>query len=283
METLSLYRILIGLALLAALSGVARAQESSVRSPAGGSTPANQIPYATVALPCVQPQPMVRLQDYDGPLKKAVGLFAGPLERKVVHSPHYQASDILCSLAPKDKFILFVRDSYDPTTFLGSAFNAGLGQVQNTDPSFGQGAKGYAERFGASYIDQASFRFFKDFAYPSLFFEDPRYYRLSHGTVKRRMLHAVEHLFVAYQDNGKRMFNASEWLGTSSAVVLSNVYHPDNKRGFVPAAEGVGFSFASDVGWDMLREFWPEISRKFKLPFREEPAQGTLDSVPGLK
>ena len=66
------------------------------------------------------------------------------------------------------------------------------------------------------------------------------------------------------------MFNFSEWLGTTSAVVLSNVYHPGNKRGIEPAAEGVGYSVAWDVGFDVLREFWPEIAKKFRLPFRDE-------------
>jgi hypothetical protein len=64
------------------------------------------------------------------------------------------------------------------------------------------------------------------------------------------------------------MFNFSEWLGTISAVTLSNVYHPGNERGFAPAAQAIGLSIAEDMGFDVLREFWPEISRKFKLPFR---------------
>lgn len=58
-----------------------------------------------------------------------------------------------------------------------------------------------------------------DFAYPPIFSEDPRYYRLAHGSGGRRFLHAVEHAFVAHRDNGKRMFNFSEWLGTTSTVV----------------------------------------------------------------
>jgi hypothetical protein len=28
---------------------------------------------------------------------------------------------------------------------------------------------------------------------------------------------------------------------------------------------------AQDAGYDVLREFWPEITRKFKLPFRDKP------------
>src|ERR1700737_1001742 len=76
--------------------------------------------------PCVEPPPLVRLGDYDGPLKKTVGIFARKLERKAIHQPHYKPDAILCSLELKDKFVLFVMDSIDPVSFLNSALNAGL-------------------------------------------------------------------------------------------------------------------------------------------------------------
>jgi len=223
---------------------------------------------------------MVRLEDYDGPLAKTLGLFTQQLERKSVHPIHYKPGVKLCSLELKDKFVLFLRGSYDPATGLGAAFNAGLSQAQNDDASFGQGAAGYGKRFAASYADQASSRFFTDFAYPTLFFEDPRYYRQGLGSTKVRLLHAVEHAVVAHRDNGNRMFNFSEWLGTISAVSVGNLYHPGNKRGFGPAAESVGISVLTDMGYDMLREFWPEIAHKFKLPFRAEPVLQDIDSKP---
>ena len=226
---------------------------------------------------CVQPPPMVRLEDYDGPLAKTLGLFTQQLERKSVHPLHYKPGVKLCSLELKDKFLLFVRGSYDPATGLGAAFNAGISQAENSDAPFGQGGAGYGKRFAASYADEVSSGFFKDFAYPTLFFEDPRYYRQGLGSAKARMLHAVEHAVVAHNDNGDRMFNFSEWLGTVSAVSLSNLYHPGNKRGFGPAAVGVGISVATDMGYDMLREFWPEIAHKFKLPFRTAPAGPGID------
>jgi len=96
------------------------------------------------AAPCVQPPPMVRLEDYDGPLKKTVGTFARPLERKSVHPPHYKPGAVLCTLKFKDKFRLFVQDSLDPVTFLATGFSAGLDQAENSDPSYGQGAEGTA-------------------------------------------------------------------------------------------------------------------------------------------
>lgn len=233
--------------------GIPQTQEEATKSPTA---------------PCVEPPPMLRWQDYDGPLKKIVGTFARRLERKSTHPPHYKPGAVLCSFAPKDKFVLFVQDMIDPVTFLGVGFDAGIDQAQNSDPTFGQGAAGYGKRFGANFAGQASSTFFKDFAFPSLFSEDPRYYRLAHGSGEERLFHAMRHAVVAHRDNGRRMFNFSEWLGTVSAVALSNTYHPGNERGFAPAAERVGISVLTDVGFDVLREFWPEISRKCKLPFR---------------
>ena len=234
------------------------------------------------APPCIEPPPVIAWEDYNGPFAKTVGLFARKLERKSVHPPHYKPGVALCTLETKDKFILFVQDTFDPVTFLNAGFNAGLDQAQNTDPSFGQGAAGYGKRFGAEFAGQASSGFFKDFAYPAIFSEDPRYYRVAHGNIRHRLAHALEHAFVGYRENGTRMFNASEWLGTVNAAVLSNLYHPDNQRGFSPAAQRVGFAVLQDVGFDVLREFWPEIARRLKLPFRDqnEPAAPQMRSAP---
>ncbi len=269
---------------LAALAGLAGCMVCAQVPPA----PPQQAPAAlfpeeatkNVAAPCVEPPPMVRLEDYNGPLNKVVGTFARQLERRAVHPPQYKPGAKLCTLKLKDKFVLFVQDSIDPVTFLATGFSAGIDQAENADPSYGQGAEGYGRRFGAEFAGQASSTFFKDFAYPWIFSEDPRYYRLAHGPARRRMLHAMEHAVVAHRDNGKRMFNFSEWLGTASTVVLSNTYHPDNERGFSPAAQSVAYSILQDMGFDVLREFWPEISRKLKLPFRGESPPASNNSTP---
>lgn len=282
----------MGIVLLAspAWAGAAQAQEPpaaqkpvppeelpSALAPVSGQTTQNP------AAPCIQPAPLVSWRDYQGPFAKTVGIFGRKLERRSVRSPHYKPGAALCTLEVKDKFILFVQDTLDPVTFLSVGYDSGISQAENHDPSFGQGAAGYGKRFGANFAGQASSAFFKDFAYPTIFLEDPRYYRLAQGGTGRRLFHAASHSVIAYREtNGSRMFNFTEWLGTASAVALSNVYHPDNRRGFAPAAERVGTGVGYDIGFDALREFWPEIAHKFKLPFRDEqdPASSGA-SAPG--
>lgn len=263
-------RVRTGLVLLAALAcgGAIRAQEPPAPSQQPPKPPLPEETQKSVAAPCVQPAPMVRWEDYQGPFAKVVGVFARHLERKSVHAPHYKPGAVLCTLQLKDKFILFAAQTIDPVTILGVAFDAGIDQAQNNSPSFGQGAAGYGKRFGADFADRASAEFFKDITYSTIFREDPRYYRLAHGSGRKRFFHAVEHVVVAHREDGTLMFNYTEWLGTTSSAVLSNVYRPNNQRGVAPVAQRVGIGVGNDIGFDVLREFWPEVARKFHLPFR---------------
>jgi hypothetical protein len=268
--------VLAGLGLLAvlSLSTVARAQQAP---------PEEELPLPPAILrvqtvqnpaqPCVQPPPPVSWKDYTGPFSKVMGIFGQKIERMSVRTPRaprYKPNAVLCSLETKEKFILYLQDTVDPATFLAAGFNAGISQATNGDAPFGQGGAGYGRRFGASYADQVQYRFFKEFAYPTLFSEDPRYYREGQGPTGKRILHALGHSVIAYRDSGHRMFNFSELLGNVSGVTLGNVYHPGARRGFGPAAGNVGLDYGLDAGYDVAREFWPELAKKFHLPFRYE-------------
>jgi hypothetical protein len=248
--------------------------------PLSGSA-SQEVTPTNASAPCLEPPPLLSWEDYRGPFQKVVGAFAQKLELKSVHPPRYKPGTVLCSLDAKDKFTLFVRDTFDPISFFEAAFNAGLDQASNRDRTFGLGAEGYGKRFGADFAGQTTWRFFTDFAYPTIFSEDPRYYRLIHGTGRQRFFHAVEHTFVAQRDSGKHMFNFSSWLGTASAVALNDIYHPGNERGLTPGLRVGGYALAAGMGFDALREFWPDIARKLHMPFRdtrERPAIGTGSS-----
>lgn len=231
-----------------------------------------------VAQPCLEPPPLLSWEDYHGPLQKVVGAFARKLELRSVHPPRYKRGTVLCSLEVKDKFILFVRDTFDPISFFEAAFNAGLDQASHRDPTFGQGAEGYGKRFGADFAGQTTWRFFTDFAYPTIFSEDPRYYRLIHGGGRQRFIHALEHTFVAQRDSGKHMLNVSQWLGTMTAVALNDAYHPGNERGLTPALRTGGYALAAGMGFDVLREFWPDIAHKLRMPFRDTRERPTTET-----
>jgi hypothetical protein len=225
-------------------------------------------PSSLVKNECEEPEPVFTGLEYNGPFKKLVVHIAGKPEIRTVQHPRDRSGKPICSLPVMKKFQLFAKDTFEPVTFIVAGFNAGLAQAQNDDPKFGQGAEGYGRRFGAAFADQVSGQFFGTFFYPTILREDPRYYRLGEGTSgKKRLFHAFSHAFVTHTDSGKHSFNFSEWMGAASTTALGNLYHSGNRRGFQPAARDTAYTVSYDIGWDVLREFWPELTQHLKLPF----------------
>lgn len=258
------YRAVVLAALLASAAGQARPQTPSL--PPVGAPPQEEMEKSATS-GCYEPPPLIRWEDYRGPFARLAGTVGRKAELSTVHEPHYKPGAKLCSLEPGEKFSLFVRNTVDPISLLSAGFNAAISP--GSDPSFGQGMQGYGKRFGAALADQTTARFLGGFVYPTLFREDPRYYRMAHGSTARRLGHALAHVAVGHRDSGAQMFNFSEWLGAGSAVAAGYAWHPGNAPGFGPGARSVAWIIGQDAGFNVLREFWPEIARGLRLPFRD--------------
>jgi hypothetical protein len=257
--------VLLGALAVSCIASAQRLPQAGNITPAAALVPPSMIRPVT---PCVQSAEPFDVDDYNGPFNQLVARFSQRVEKATVRVPRHQNGPRPCSLDAAGKFRLFVDQQLDPINFVGANIDAGLAQADRDDRPFGQGAQGYSKRYAATLADNATGDFFGVFLYPSIFHQDPRYYRLGHGGVKLRLGHALKHRFLTTSDSGKQMFNFSEWFGTISSKAVSNLYHPGNPRGFEPTVNRVGFSIGNDMAWDVLREFWPEIAHKFKLPFR---------------
>jgi hypothetical protein len=178
--------------------------------------------------------------------------------------PNYRTADmsqIGTPLTPRQKFSIAARDSFDYPTVLLAAAVAGIGQWNNSNPSFGQGAKGYGHRWITSYADQAMGNMFTEAVYPVLLHEDPRYFRRGTGSTWRRMGYALTRVIITQRDGGGSRFNTSEWLGNATTVGIANAYYPDSRT-----LGGNTSRLFTQVGIDaasmVLKEFWPDIRRK---------------------
>jgi hypothetical protein len=171
-------------------------------------------------------------------------------------------------LTARQKFVLFAKSSADPYTFASSGIEAGIGQATNDFPGYGQGAAGYGKRFGASLADSVSGDFFGGFVYPVIFRQDPRYFRLGEGSLKRRFGYALAQEFTCRTDRGQRSFNWSSVLGSFSSGALANTYYPDKDRGvsLTLTRSAVSLLYASASG--LISEFLPDVERKL---FRKQP------------
>lgn len=56
---------------------------------------------------------------------------------------------------PKEKFIGFAHDSFDYSSFIWIGMLAGVSQLKNSTPEFGQGGAGFGRYYWHSFADQA--------------------------------------------------------------------------------------------------------------------------------
>jgi hypothetical protein len=129
------------------------------------------------------------------------------------------------------KYDLAVHSLVDPFSFVGTGIFAAAEQWQNTFPGYGQGAQGYAKRYGAAYADEALSRMIGSAILPSLLHQDPRYFYRGTGSTKSRALYAISQAVICRGDNGKMQPNYSYVLGSFAAGGISNLYHPAGDRG----------------------------------------------------
>lgn len=133
-------------------------------------------------------------------------------------------------LTAKQKFHLAYKSSTDPITFAAVGLIAGADQATNRWKGYGQGAQGFAKRYGAAYTDVFSGTYIGGAVLPSLLKQDPRYFYKGTGSFKSRLLHAVGSQFIAKGDNGKWQPNYSNIGGDLAAGALSNLYYPSSSR-----------------------------------------------------
>ncbi len=166
------------------------------------------------------------------------------------------------------KFAIAWEDATDRAIFLQTAALAGIGQWSNSNPSFGQGVAGYAKRFGTTYGDFAIENMMTEGVLPTLFHQDPRYFRRDVGTARSRAAYALSRLFLTRGDSGSTQFNYSEIVGAAASVAISNAYYPDG-RSVGTNVGRYGEQLAFDAASNVLKEFWPGIKRKLPRWLRQ--------------
>jgi hypothetical protein len=175
--------------------------------------------------------------------------------------PNFYSSYIwdAARLNTKQKFNLAFHSILDPVEFIGTGVVAGAEQANNTFSGYGQGAQGYAKRYGATYTDDVLGRMIGSAVLPSLLHQDPRYFYKGSGTVRSRIVYAISRAVVTRGDNGKDQPNYSHVLGSFAAGGLSNLYHPAGDRGVALTLSNGLIETAGSAVDNLVREF---ISRK---------------------
>ncbi len=159
-------------------------------------------------------------------------------------------------LIARQKLELTARTWLDPSAFVINGIIAGVWQAQNTHRGFGQGAQGYAKRYGASFADYGVGLVLGGVVAPIVFKQDPRYFQKATGTTRSRVLYAISRTFVCRGDNKKDQFCYSSFVSRFGTGFVTNYFYPAadrDKAGVIlrSATYGIGF----DALGNLFQEF----------------------------
>ena len=202
---------------------------------------------------------------------------ASPIESKRIFGivPNYRTSPSLQNYEPlttSEKFKIATQDSFDRGTVILAAFFGGEGQLTNANRSFGQGGAGFGRYFGASYGDFLIGNYMAEAVFPTLLHQDPRYFRSGTGSGWSRLGYAMKQTVWTHRDSGGMQFNYSELIGNSTAVAISNAYYVNNRTA-ADAVSKLGMQIGVDMAANVLKEFWPDLERKFKRKHARDSRQ----------
>jgi hypothetical protein len=189
--------------------------------------------------------------------------------------PNYYASYVAnaAPMNPKQKFELAWKLAIDPTSFIIAGIIAGGEQANNSMPGYGQGAAGYANRFGAAYGDFFIGNAISNAILPSILKQDPRYFYKGTGTIKSRIRYALAMSVITKGDNGRWQPNYSGILGSLAAGGISNLYYPEGSRhGFETTLNNTLIGIGTGAGLNILQEFvFRKVTPKAPPPKSDHP------------
>jgi hypothetical protein len=263
--------------------GISRAQqpdqtpETQPQTP-DSSAPPTQTP-AQQAVPAAQPteqpsqstpaQPTTHVQPGQTAKAKQSSQEAngGSKDRLFYAMPNFLTLENGANVPPLtigQKFKLVTRSCFDPFQFGWYLLLSGISQAQNSEPAYGQGWEGFGKRYASAFGDGTIEAYMVGAVGPTVFRQDPRYFQLGHGSFMHRTGYALSRLLITRGDSGNKQFNISEVGGSAAAAAISTYsYHPSEDKTISNTASVWGTQFAYDGIAIVLKEFWPDLRRKF--------------------
>ena len=180
---------------------------------------------------------------------------SGEASRAVIATTPARPYLIYTRPTPATKFHNYLFDGFGPVPIAGSALAAGIGQMTNSPPAWGQGAEGYGKRFGSS-LGIAAVSTTTRYALAAAFKQDTIYYRCECKGALPRLRHAViSSLTARHGEDGRRVFSVpalvAPYAGTMTAVYA---WYP-GRYGAEDAFRMGNYALLATIAGNIAREF----------------------------
>ena len=166
-------------------------------------------------------------------------------------------------LTEKKRFHLYLLSAGGPIPILGEAIGAGVSQWRNTPEEWGQGWNAYGKRFGSN-LAYNGVRQTITYGTSFVFHEDNRYFASHKHGFWARTGYAALSTVVARHPDGSRAFSVSSVTGIVGASAISSVWGPPRWHDVDSIAGNAGISFLTTAGFNVVREFLPDILRRHR-------------------
>ncbi len=168
-----------------------------------------------------------------------------------VKDPHA----VMAPLTTHQKYAIFWHRTFDVSLPVEALMFAGGSQAVGYSPRYGSGAGAFASRFGSYAGSIASSSLFTDAVFPSIFHQDPRYFRKGRGSIKSRLWYAIYSEAITRNDSGATAFNVSGLLGFGASTALTDAWYPRNSVTFGNTMQRFAIKLGISAFLNIVREF----------------------------
>lgn len=188
-----------------------------------------------------------------------------PCSELIYPYQRFLTSNVAIPMTWQQKGYLALHDLTDPANFGTIAAVSAITIGIDSHTAYGPGWKGFGKIAGVSLLQDATQQFFGVFAIPALVNQDPRYYRMPHASVTKRIFYSISRTAVARGDDGQSMPNYGTLLAYPIGAEISNLYVPGIHPNGPSTAVRIATSLAIDPANNLLSEFLPDVASRVHI------------------
>jgi hypothetical protein len=185
-----------------------------------------------------------------------------PCSELIYPYQRFLTSNIVIPMTWQQKGYLALHDLADPAnigTILGiSAITIGA----DSHSAYGPGLKGFGKIVGVSLSEDATGQFFGAFAVPVIAHQDPRYFRMPHASIPKRIIYSISRTAISRSDEGRSMPNYAVIFNYPISAELANLYVPGIHTDAASTITRIVTGYGLDPVNNLLTEFLPDVASR---------------------
>jgi len=208
-----------------------------------------------LAAPCRGPGDAFASKQADAPVR------TGPCPaNRAIYKPFVDADTHPAPLSSRQKAKLAIHDIKDPFNLLTIAGTSAYFIGTTPHNPYGPGLRGFGYNAGVDLSLDVMGETIGTFLVCSTFHQDPRYFRMPHASIPRRVAHAVAHVAIAQSDDGKTIPNYANFITSAALSEIANAYVPGLATDGASTAERIFDGFLTEPIGTLIAEFLPDVA-----------------------